>query len=370
MKLDLVATVFSLFFNCCNFNISTVAKNDFNSSISYFYPVGYFQSDKTPYFEILDFEVKNIGQEVENTFELTYRALKLNYTYYLMYGYSISDGDIIVGGDNFYQPFKKYEGINRTVSFTVNREYFETPFETFMINIQCYTTKNNIPTLYSDQTIDFILTNHGNVLSTKNKIVKLPYHFSYNASSFTGTIEYDTIIFENYNPHLIDQLYFRIKPSTFLFSTGGLNILNGGKFIINNNNGSFDSTIIKHKDGDYYELFSKTKDNFSILEFNSIENGGPYNLYLDSISGLMDKNKNDTFNIKVDNFYLPLEAALRYEKLDCSIAINYFGHTLTTIIWDFDISFSKGIEDLYYVEEEFGKVIDDIESDEVLIPWV
>ena len=370
--LKLLSVCFLLVYPINDSNLVSIKNNlySFNSESKVekqrFLP-NFYTTDHAEYFKINDFSVGRVGiKQIEN-YSLSYTILRPTFYYVMEFNYSYNDGDLILGDDDYYAPGPSYDygDIVRTLSFNVDRDNYEAPFETFGIYIKCYTQKFSFEKIYSDQFISFSVVNAYHQINIKKASCKLPYLFSYSSVAQEGTITFDMLTFENYSSHLLDLLYFRIRLDSFYFSYCGPKSDSDFDFFIYNNNGSFDNVL----NADFslpliQNIFSS--NNFN-LRYKNARLGGRFNLYLNPFTGLMNRHRSTVNFIEVNNLYLPLTKKYRYSFLSCGLKIKSFGNCSMSIKWDFDITFSGKIKDFYDSKIQFGKVIDDSALEEVPI---
>jgi len=327
----------------------------------------FYTTDHSEYFKVNDFSVGHVGMKQIENYSLSYTILRPTFYYVIEFNYSYNDGDLILGDDDYYAPGPSYVygDIIRTLSFNVDRDNYEAPFETFGIYIKCYTQKFNYEKIYSGQFISFSVVNAYHQINMNKASCKLPYLFSYSSVAQEGTIAYDTLTFENYSPHLWDLLYFRIKLDSFYFSYYGPKSDSDFDFFIYNNNGSFDSVL--NNDSSLPLLQNKYSSNKFYLGYKNARLGGRYNLYLNPFTGIMNHHRSTIYFIEVNNLYLPLTNKYRYSSLSCGLKIKSFGNCSMSIKWDFDITFYGTIKDFFDSKIQFGKVIDDPALEEMPI---
>jgi hypothetical protein len=333
------------------------------------YKPKYFTGDITPFFSIDNFIVKDIGVNALEDFELSYKPLKIGYSYFIEYSYSFIDGDFILGDGERFDAINSSDLTSRVISFSADSTKFEIPYVDFTIYIECYKNQNNISTIYAEQFIDFTLVNARHEIHATKTSCDLPYIFSYNSSNYLGSTTYDLIIFNNFNSKIIDQLYFRIKPSNYSFSYYGDNQFSDVELIIYNNNSSFNNTLNEvNTSKPYFTLIETPLENNNFtLSYKSIEKGGYNDLFLDPLTGIMSKNRSALNYIKVDNIYLPLENKYKYEALKCAFKIQEFGYASMSIVWDVEFNFSQSISDFYHDKLLFGQVVEDPGMEEVIV---
>jgi len=329
----------------------------------------YYTDDTNAFFNINSFIVENIGVNNADTFSLSYRAFRLNYKYYIEYSYSYIDSNYVLGAESYFETIKNDDLNDRNLAFKVDGTKFSIPYVSFEIYIKCYKSENSINKTYSEQRIRFSLVNAKHEVVSLTPSCELPYRFSYDGSTYIATTSIDLLIFGNYQRCYTDELYFRIKPSKFIFTYYGPNNLADVEFIIYNNNGSFSDSLNRLDSGKPFFLLKQVliKNNNFTLGLKNIENGGNSDLFLNPVTGLMSKNKSKGTYLKVNNIYLPREKTYKYSLLKCGIKIREFGHSSMSVLWNFEMIFSSNIFDFYFNKMRPGKVIDDPTMDEVTV---
>lgn len=368
--INLFSIVSLLFFPTDEKNLGIIKKNSYNYNSSSqveterFLP-NFYTTDHSEYFKINNFKIGRVGMNQVETYTVSYTILRPTFYFLMEFNYSYNDGDMVLGDDDYYAPGPShvYGDIVRTLSFSVNRDNYESPFESFNIYIKSFTEKYNSEIMYSDQFISFSLVNAYHEINIDSSSCKLPYLFSYSSVSKEGTISYDMITFKNYSSFLSDLIYFRVRLDHFYFSSYGPKSYSDFIFTIYNDNGSFSSALI----GSSLLLVPNySYDNNFYLSYKNARRGG-YNLYLNPFTGMMSRNYSANNFIEVNNLYLPLLDYYRYSDLSCGLKIKSFGNCSMTVRWDFSISFYHEMFEYYDGKIQFGKVIDDSGLEEVPI---
>ena len=325
-------------------------------------------------FKVNDFAFGYIGQEASQDYHLSYVIYDKFYTYDISLSYSDSSGDDIDIYENYYDTGFAVENMTENIDFTLEADTLERPYVSFdfRINVIYYSKSMIQGTIVSRQRINFYLTNYMTEVRASSAEIRLPYYIEYDGDLKTGTIYYDSLTFREFNSTINELIYFRIKPSNFTLECGGTPLVTDVKFVIKNNNGSFDDVITKTQNNEDYFLLVPSEtgiENVYKLDYKSIRNGGDKNLYLDPYSMNMRASKTSSDLYEVTNFYLPREKDKIYDYLDCSLIINGYGSNSVVIKWNFKITFDKTyIEDYYYPSMDLNKVKDNSASNEVLIP--
>ena len=316
------------------------------------------------------FEFGYVGKEPIQKVNFSYTFKNANFNYRCMFLYTTIDGDTD-GYDVDYEKDSYSTDIDYDGCLTIYRNKLPKGNVTFSFKLYAY-TKTEEGKIKENATLQFkfYLSVRGTLIRSTLTSIKSYYYATFIENSNknpTFARYYDELIFNSYSNLKYSDIYFRIKPEKFIYTNNG--VLNSQivKFVIPNNNGSFnDCTDIDSELGRYFLMDINTigTKKYS-LQYKNIRRGGTKNLYLDPFKMHMYSEKKNKY-IEVNNIYLSKKNNEFYQKVNVMPVFINFGSNLVNVTMNFTMKFADNyIESYFYTSERVDEVGNDSSGEEI-----
>ena len=321
---------------------------------------------------VYSFEFGYIGKDATQKVSFSYLLKNKNYNYRCKFLYTTNEG--------------KQEGYDKTrligsfvsntkvnTSFTIQKSKLPKWNTYFYFILYAYkTTTSGGESIVGHLKINYYLSSYGSLITATNTTVKSYYYCEFIESATNPKFYryYDALNFDSYSSVRNQEIYFRIKPEDFIYTSEGVFNSLYVKFFVVNNNGSFnDCTDIDTDYGRYFLMdINSLSTNTYNLKYKNLSNGGTKNLYLDPFTMHMYSEKRNKL-IEVKNIYLPRRRAEAYETLKVMPVFVGFGSNLVNLALPFTIYFNDDfIDNYFYTNERVNETGNDSSSEEIH-PW-